>query len=97
MRDLIRHNLTTNKIHHIGSDTSIKSYLPFIPEILDDELDKLGCGIDEKDDLIADFMCGKGKKPIFYKEYAFYIDNNAFDCYGNIKPNYTIRKFENRG
>lgn len=95
--NFIQHNLKTNELDWIGSNTSIKGYLQYIPEILDYSLKELGCGIDERDDLIADFMCGKGKKPIFYKDYAFYLDKNVFDCYGHIKPNYTIRKFENRG
>lgn len=91
--DFVKHNVKTGKLTHLGSSSTIKGYLPYLPEMLDDNLTELGCGIDRKDELIGDFMCGKGRKAVRYGDYAFYLDKGVFDIYGNIRPSYKKREF----
>ena len=93
MWQMIKENLKTKVKHCCGTYTSLKQGLQYAPEVLDDNFDELDVGIDEKDDLIGDFMQAGGKMAVVCKGFQFYLTKRIKDGYGNqiAEPSGCIR------
>lgn len=83
MWQLIKENLDTKVKRCCGTYPSIKMGLEFAPEVLDFYLDDLKVGIDEKDDIIGDFMQMGGKVAVVCKGFQFYLTKQINDCSGH--------------
>ena len=84
MWQMVKENLETKVRHVCGTYSSVKQGLQYAPEILDYQLDELKVGIDEKDDIIGDFMQMGGKVAVSGGGHQFYLTKKISDCYGNI-------------
>ena len=82
---MVERDSVSGKIKGHGQYTSRKQGLQYATDILDYYLKEYGCDIDERDDLIADFIIAKGKSRIEYKGKQFFFAQNTFDCYGHTK------------
>lgn len=84
MWEMVKENLATRVKRRCGEYTSVRMGLQYAPEILDYHLDELKAGIDEKDELIGDFMQMGGKVAVVCNGYQFYLTRKMFDCSGNM-------------
>ena len=83
MWQLVKENLETGKRNWCGSYPSVKKALAYAPEVLDWALDEVGADIDEKDELIGNFMQCGGKLAIVCNGYQIYLTKQCLDVYGN--------------
>ena len=82
MWQMIQEEIKTGKTKWCGSYDSRKQGLQYAPDVLDAHLDELKVDIDEKDELIGDFMQCGGKMAIVANGYQFYLTKRMFDVYG---------------
>ena len=79
---MVHENLKTGKCKWHGSYPSRKMGLQYAPEVLDGNFDEIGVGIDEKDDLIGDFMQCGGKMAVVVGDVQFFLTKRMFDVCG---------------
>ena len=93
MWQLVKENLETGKIKGCGSYSSVKQALSYAPEVLDWALEDAGADIDERDELIGDFMQCGGKMAIVHNGYQIYLTKHCLDVYGKLvkEPSWCIR------
>lgn len=82
MWQLVKENLETGKRRGCGEYTSVKQALSYAPEVLDWALEDAGADIDERDELIGDFMQCGGKLAIVCNGYQIYLTKKCLDCCG---------------
>ena len=87
MWQMIKENLETKAKRTCGTYTSFKQGLQYAPEVLDGNLEELNAGIDERDEMIGDFMQMGGKVAIVFRGYQFYLTKRIRDDYGNTIAN----------
>ena len=93
MWQMIKEEIKTGKCKPCGEYSSRKQGLQYAPDVLEGRLTDLKVDIDEKDDLIGDFMQCGGKMAVVANGYQFYLSKRMFDVWGKrvSDPDGTIR------
>lgn len=93
MWQMIKEEIETGKCEVCGEYSSRKQGLQYAHDVLDSALCDVEVLIDNRDDLIWNFMQCGGKMAIVANGYQFYLSKRMFDVYGKriADPHSTIR------
>ena len=93
MWQMIREEIKTGKCESCGEYSSRKQGLQYAHDVLDSALYDVEVTIDERDELIGNFMQCGGKMAVQVDGYQFYLSKRMFDVYGKriADPHGTIR------
>lgn len=93
MWEMIREEIATGKCESCGEYSSRKQGLQYAHDVLDSALYDVEVTIDERDELIGNFMQCGGKMAIVANGYQFFLSKRMFDVYGKriADPHSVIR------